>query len=73
MPTQPTKQSAKDAEQEAPVKRRAHKIQKVCQDYDVSPATIYRMRDRGEIRIIKVGGASRILEEDLIKLEKREV
>jgi excisionase family DNA binding protein len=53
-----------------PVKRRAYTIKEVCREYDISAATIYRMRDRGLIRIIKIGGASRILEEDLLKLEK---
>ena len=57
-------------EKPLPVKRRAYSIKEVCRDFNVSPATLYRMKAAGQIKIIKVGGASRILEEDLVKLEK---
>ena len=59
-------------EQALPVKRRAYTIKEVCRDFNVSPATLYRMKSAGQIKIIKIGGAYRILEEDLVKLEKGE-
>ena len=52
------------------VKRRAFTIKEVCYAYKISAATLYRMKAAGQINIIKVGGASRILEEDIVKLEK---
>ena len=54
----------------SPTKRRAFTIKEVCYAYNISPATLYRMKAAGQINMIKVGGASRILEEDLVKLEQ---
>jgi excisionase family DNA binding protein len=57
-------------EQALPLKRRAYSIKEVCRAFNISPATLYRMKTAGQIKLIKVGGATRILEEDLVKLEQ---
>ncbi len=72
MTTKPSKSSTTTTDKTAsePVSRRAYKLNDVCRDYDVSRSTLYRLDAAGRIKIIKIGGASRILEEDLVKLEK---
>ena len=42
----------------------AYTILEFCAAYSLSPATVYRMLDRGELRAVKPGGRTLILRKD---------
>jgi len=52
--------------------KKSYRIDEAAREFDVSPRTVERLIQRGELDSYKIGGNRRILAEELDRVKKKE-